>query len=365
MLRFETSCRGAQPRRRRAARRLRQHGYALLGLITALIVLAITMTVALPNVRTQARRQLELEMMHRGEHMAEAIARYYSQGRLGPAGLVVKTPPPPQGFLLDLKKLRDGVTIGVNEVYFCRVSAFIDPLTDGEWEPIRIGDPRLRKFFRAWQQATGRQVPPIYATYMGGPSVDTSQQPDVDGEDGEEDEELDTGEDIEDDEGEDEDDEEFDEDEDEEEDDEGDDEDLQRSSLAPGSASFVRAAYQLPAVQSNTNQAPGTGPVVRRPQTNSNSGWVFGDGSKRLTPIIGVVSKAKGKSVRSRFGIDRYEEMIFIYLPPQFGVVPGQAQPQQPNPNQSGGGITDANGDGIDDSIKPNTNANTNQSPRN
>ena len=113
------------------------------------------------------------------------------------------------------------------------------------------------------------------------------------------------------------------------------------------------------------NQASGTGTVVRRPQTNSNSGWVFGDGSKRLTPIIGVVTKAKGKSVRTRFGIDRYEEMIFIYLPPQFGVVPGQAQPQQPNPNQSGGGITDANGDGIDDSIKPNTNANTNQSPRN
>jgi hypothetical protein len=329
-----------------ATRRLRQHGYMLLGLIAALAVLIISMTVAVPNVKLQARRELEIEFYHRGDHMAEAIARFYSQGKLGPAGLVIKTPPPPQGFLLELKKLRDGVTIGVNGVYFCRASAYVDPLTDDEWEPIRIGDPRLRKYFRAWQQATGRQLPPIYATYIGGGAiVDTTEKPDEDDEDFEDEDEFDEDE---------EDDEDYDDDEeDEEEDDEGDEDELQSRGFAPGTPRFVRAAFQA-----DPKPETGSGPVVQRPDSKP----AFG-GDRRSTPIIGVVSKRKGMMVKTRFGIEKYEEMIFIYFPPQFGIAPGQVQQQQPNPPGQGSGttITDANGDGIDDSIKPNPNANTNR----
>jgi hypothetical protein len=318
-----------------------------------MMVMAVTLTVAVPGAKVQARRQLETEMFARGEHMAEAIARYYSQGNLPASGLVVKTPPPPQGYLLELRKLRDGVTIGVNEVYFCRASAYIDPITDDEWEPIRIGDPRLRKFFRAWQQHTGRQLPPIYATYIGGGAiVDTTENP-PDGETGvepgdEDDEELDDeDEDLDEDLDEDEDDGEEDDDEDlDEDEDDGDDEDELRSKpMMPGAALFLALAYQ------STEQPPtNASPVPRRP-VPQKPGSVFGDGTRRLTPIIGVVSKAKGKSVRTRFGMERYEEMIFIYIPRQLGLVPGQV-PQQANPNQAPV-INDANGDGIDDSVKP------------
>jgi type II secretory pathway pseudopilin PulG len=334
------------------SRRLRERGYALLGLIIALMVMAVTLTVAVPGAKVQARRQLEIEMFARGEHMAEAIARYYSQGNLPPAGLIVKTPPPPQGYLLELKKLRDGVTIGVNEVYFCRASAYIDPITDDEWEPIRIGDPRLRKFFRTWQQSTGRQLPPIYATYIGGGAiVDTTERPPEDGTgagDEDDDEELDDEEfDEDEDEDEDEDDEDYEDDEDDEDDgdDEDDEDELRSKPVMPGAALFLAIAYQ-----STTQPETGAGPPTRRP-VPQKPGSVFGDGSRRLTPIIGVVSKAKGKSVRTRFGIERYEEMIFIYIPRQLGIIPGQV-PQQPNPNQTPV-VNDANGDGIDDSVKP------------
>ena len=48
--------------------------------------------------------------------VAEAIARYYNNGRLGPVTTMLRTPPP-YGYLTDLKKLREGILIGVNETW--------------------------------------------------------------------------------------------------------------------------------------------------------------------------------------------------------------------------------------------------------
>ncbi|MCC6742240.1 MAG: type II secretion system protein, partial [Acidobacteria bacterium] len=74
----------------RRRRRRNERGYALLGVIIAMTVLAVGMAVAIPDAKVQARRQLEIEMMYRGEQMAEAIARYYSGGgKVPPAGLIV------------------------------------------------------------------------------------------------------------------------------------------------------------------------------------------------------------------------------------------------------------------------------------
>ena len=66
-------------------------GYALLALIVALMLIAVALTAVMPDAKTQGQRQRDIEMIYRGEQMAEAIARYYSGGKLSPAGLVVSS----------------------------------------------------------------------------------------------------------------------------------------------------------------------------------------------------------------------------------------------------------------------------------
>ncbi len=44
-------------------------------LILALMVLGIMLTAAAPKIKTMVQREKEAEMMYRGEHMAQAIAR--------------------------------------------------------------------------------------------------------------------------------------------------------------------------------------------------------------------------------------------------------------------------------------------------
>ena len=81
-----------------------ERGWALLGLILALSIMAITLSsVVVPNVKTQVQRDKETEMMYRGEQMARAIARYYGRGNLIPLQLMV---PPEYGYLTDTAKQR-------------------------------------------------------------------------------------------------------------------------------------------------------------------------------------------------------------------------------------------------------------------
>ncbi|HVF88413.1 MAG TPA: hypothetical protein VNH22_00005, partial [Blastocatellia bacterium] len=142
-------------------------GWALLGLILALAILGILLSSSVvPNVQFQVQRDKEAEMIYRGNVMAEAIARYYNLGNRGaPVQLVT---PMPYGSLTDLKKLRDGVTIGVNEIKFIRASALIDPMTGVEWEPVRARDPRIMKVLQAY--AALNQVPiPIQLLSIAAP----------------------------------------------------------------------------------------------------------------------------------------------------------------------------------------------------
>ena len=129
--------------------RSHEHGWALLGLLLALGVMSIFLASAIvPNVQKEVQRDKEMEMLYRGQQMAEGIARYYGRGRLAPLNILV--PPAPLPYLTDLTKLRDGVSIGVREIKFVRPSALIDPMTSREWEPVRARDPRIMKFLQAW-----------------------------------------------------------------------------------------------------------------------------------------------------------------------------------------------------------------------
>jgi type II secretory pathway pseudopilin PulG len=331
-----------------------QRGYALLTLIIVLAVLAVMLSTAPLDVTTQSKRNTELDMYYRGEQMAEAIARYYAGGKLSPLGLIIKQAPP-YGYLQELAKLKTGVTIGTRQVYFVRSYAVIDPMTNEEWEPVRIGDERIKKFLKAWSEETGRSIPPIYLTYIGSPLIVDTSNPDDEqvseddtegveqsdgvenappkGEAGEEDEEDDE-EDLEG---------PMDGEEEEEDDDDDDDEEVEKVSLLSFSGSSLAAlAYQA------RPSAPAAPQRRRRSAEPQAPVATFDTGGKR--PIIGVVSKAKDKAVRTPYGLERYNEILFIYMPPPppvGGVATNPNErvpvtsPQRPRNDRNGNGIED------------------------
>lgn len=276
-----------------------EKGWALLGLLLALAVMGIVMVSAIrPNVTAQVQRGKEEEMVYRGEQMARGIARYYNNGGLNGIQLMV---PPPYGYLTELKKLRDGVTIGVREIKFIRPSAMIDAMTSEEWEPIRARDPRIMKFLQAWAAETQQPIPQQYLLIAGAP---------------------------------------------------------QKLHLAPSSG---ESNPQQPGADGKTpadgrTPADGKAPVITpKPPANDNLdddddddddddsqndplAHIFGSGGglsggpgQTNVPIVGVAPKVKGTALRPLFGLDRYEDWVFIYIPPFNQARPGIIR--QPNPN--------------------------------
>ena len=158
-----------------------ESGWALMGVLLALSVMSIMLLSIAPNVKFQVQRDKEAEMLYRGQQMAEAIARYYNNGRLGPVTTMLRNPPP-YGYLTDLKKLREGILIGVNEVKFVRSSSMIDSMVSEEWEPIRARDPRILPVLQAYALETGISLPPEYLLIAAPPPalVDPDSDDDVD-----------------------------------------------------------------------------------------------------------------------------------------------------------------------------------------
>ncbi len=142
-----------------AVRRTRQRGYSLLALIVALAVLAILITMKADNAAAMRQRELEIEFIHRGTAVAEAIARYNNGGvRLAPLN-------PGGRFPQKLEDLVKGDFISGRKVYYLRPSAAKDPLNgDQEWRPLRVGDPLLRKFLNEWAAANLQPIPTNYLT---------------------------------------------------------------------------------------------------------------------------------------------------------------------------------------------------------
>ena len=309
-----------RPRIERRTRRA-ESGWALVGMILALMVLGVLLVSAVPSVRFAVQRDKEAEMIYRGEQMAEAIGRYYNSGQRGAPQLLA---PPTRfgGYLLELKKLRDGVTAGEIRIKFVRRSAIIDPMTSEEWVPVRARDPLLAPFLQAYAAATGNPIPQVLQMIAGPPPK------------------------------------------------------LQRviPTLVPpsGTGSGAGTGTGSGSEQSNTNRPPGPAQPGQTPRTPGQPGTppVLDDDDdddddddgvvdplahifkgkddsdqpgKSSIPIVGVRPKLKGPSVRALYGLSNYEQWIFIYIPdPQMmpGVNPnfpgGQLQPGT-NPNFPGG----------------------------
>lgn len=303
-------------RRPRSVHRLalprdKESGWALLGLLLAMSIMMIVLASSVvPNVQMQVRRDKEAELVYRGDLMAKGIARYYNRGQLGQLQLLV---PPPYGFLTELKKLREGVRLGVKEIKFVRPSAFIDPTTGLEWEPVRARDPRVMKFLQAYAAETQTVIPQSYLLLAGPPQkLHLAQKPD---------------------------------------------------GGQPSEPGRQPPATQPPPAG---RPEPGRG-VAPQPAPNEDLddddddddddaepndplGHLFEDtgapGNSNV-PIIGVAPRIKGKATKPLYGLENYEDWIFIYIPPQFqfnqgpsrdGVLPRRpvVTPPQPPPPPPG-----------------------------
>lgn len=247
-------------------------GWALLGLLLALGVMSIVMASAIvPNVRVQVQRDKETEMLYRGDHMARGIARYYNAGTLAGMQLVV---PPPYGYLTELKKLRDGVRLNVRELKFVRPSAMLDPMSSLEWEPVRARDPRIMKVLQAFAAETQIPIPLQYLMIAGPPQPLEKAKP------------ADTGE-----------------------------EEEPGAVPPPGTP---RQPVQDPdADADDDDDGDGDGFDEDGVTPNDPLKHLFESvepGANRI-PIVGVAPRVKGKAIRPLYGLDRYEDWVFIFVP--------------------------------------------------
>jgi hypothetical protein len=285
----------------------RESGWALLGLLLALAILSMVMVSAIvPNVKVQVQRDKEAEMLYRGEQMARGIARYNNGGNVG-NGLQLQQRPP-YGFLTDLKKLREGIRIGVNDLKLVRASAMIDPMLSREWEPVRARDPRIMKVLEAWSSESGVALSslPNYLLIAAAPPKLKKEKP-SDG--------FGTG---------------------------------SEGEQTPGTTP-VQTPPKPP-------KPPNKNPVLDDDDDDDDDedagdGLTPNDPLKHLfdssspgsstVPIVGVAPRVKGKAVRPLYGLENYEDWVFLYFPVYTSFQSGGALPTNPS-----GGVPPTNPSG-------------------
>jgi hypothetical protein len=260
-----------------------EQGWALLGLMLALMVMSIFLVSAIvPDVQKQVQRDKEAEMLYRGQQMAEGIARYYGNGALQPLRYQLLLARP----LTELQKLRDGITIGAIERKFVRPSAMIDPVSGDEWQVVRPRDPRLAKFLQAWIAGTQTVDISRYRDYflLAGPPQKRA---------------------------------------------------FKKNGQVPQDQTPTGGAQVQPSPATNppNQQNPNPGNSQIRPPQNKGdddddddddddvpndplaSLFTSGSPGQGNIPIIAVAPKKKGKAMTAYFGLENYEDWVFIYIP--------------------------------------------------
>ncbi|MGH9763914.1 MAG: hypothetical protein ACREAC_24030, partial [Blastocatellia bacterium] len=215
------------------------------------------------------------------------------------------------------------VTLGVTEFKFCRPSALIDPLDGKEWVPVRARDPRLMPALQAYAAANLTTIPPVYMLLAGPPTRTHILGANNLGLGGSGQGTFGTGSgQI------------------------GAGQGGQSFGSGQGIGSGQTGQGGLPGGQ--TGQ-PGVGQQRTRQADDDDddddddtsvvdplAGMLKGDPSN--LPIVGVAPNLKGASVHSLWGLNRYEDWVFIYVPPQpvqqIGIpqngLPQSGQPLQP-----------------------------------
>src|SRR5688572_18511632 len=131
----------------------RQHGYALVSLLSVMTWLASFAPAVAPRVQQQTQREWEKEALFRGDQVGEAIRAYYrSRGAQGVNALPTS-----------IDQLLEGVQIPgrTKRLQILRPSAARDPLSsDGEWRLIGPTSQDFRGFVQSLTLYSGG-VPPV------------------------------------------------------------------------------------------------------------------------------------------------------------------------------------------------------------
>lgn len=113
----------------RAREREQEQGFLLLGLIVAIFIILLTLSVAAPKMARELRREREVETVHRGNQYVRAIQLYYRKFGHYPGSM---------------EQLNN-----TNAIRFLRQN-YIDPLTGkADWRIIKVGENKttVKGFF--------------------------------------------------------------------------------------------------------------------------------------------------------------------------------------------------------------------------
>ncbi|MCS6818054.1 MAG: type II secretion system GspH family protein [Blastocatellia bacterium] len=147
---------------------------------------------------------------------------------------------------------------GMRRVRFLRPSALIDPMTNEEWKVVRPGDPVLRRFVEAYLETVGQSANPMLLQFLQPGAV----------------------------------------------------------IMLPGRPRSVPTQPVRPGRRTRMptprTVAPDATEGLAESTLTSPSAVQEGGGAG---PILGVVSKSEKKSVRVYYGLDRYSDWPFVFIP--------------------------------------------------
>ena len=103
-------------------RRNSQSGYALLIILIMVTLMSIALAAAIPAIKTQIRREQEIELQHRGDQYVRAIQKYYHKFGRYPSSV--------------------DQLVSTNNLRFLR-KRYKDPITDkDDWRVIHLGEAK-------------------------------------------------------------------------------------------------------------------------------------------------------------------------------------------------------------------------------
>lgn len=117
-------------------------GFTYIGALMTVVVVGIMLSQAAVIWKTKMQREREVELIFRGTQIRDAMRRWYDWKLVN--GVPKPKPPPkpgepPQIPLTDLKQLLLDPH-KLSKVRYLRPSNLVDPITGGEWEPIKNGE---------------------------------------------------------------------------------------------------------------------------------------------------------------------------------------------------------------------------------
>ena len=111
-----------------------ERGYSLLAILAGLTISLIIIAAALPAIQHEMQRENEEEMFWRAEQMMFAIGMFRTMNGSYPTELEQLTRPQ-----------------GPNGIHLIRPSAMIDPMTGKPWQAVRVADAQLIDFIHTIQ----------------------------------------------------------------------------------------------------------------------------------------------------------------------------------------------------------------------